>query len=92
MNAAQDSANAAKRALPKRILVADDSRDSAETMSMLLQMSGHEVHVAHSGAEAFEIAKSVRPDIGIFDIGMPDMNGTTWRRVSAVRPGAAGSN
>lgn len=31
--------------------------------------------MAHNGAEAFEIAKPVRPNIGIFDIGMPDMNG-----------------
>ena len=60
---------------PRRILVADDNRDSADTMGMLLQLSGHEVHVAHSGAEALETAKRVRPDVGIFDIGMPDLNG-----------------
>ena len=33
------------------------------------------MHVAHSGAEALEIANRVRPEIGILDIGMPDMNG-----------------
>ena len=44
-------------------------------MSMLLRLSGHEVHVAHTGAEAMEIANRVRPDIGILDIGMPDMTG-----------------
>lgn len=70
-----ESAPTTGTAVPKRILVADDNRDNAETMSMLLQMSGHVVHVAHNGVEAFELAKSVRPDIGIFDIGMPDMNG-----------------
>ena len=42
---------------------------------MLLKLSDHEVHVAHSGGEAFEAAKELRPDIGIFDIGMPDLNG-----------------
>jgi len=31
--------------------------------------------VTHSGSEAFAAAKEVRPDIGIFDIGMPDLNG-----------------
>jgi two-component system, chemotaxis family, CheB/CheR fusion protein len=60
---------------PRRILVADDNRDSAESVSMLLKLSGHEVHLAHTGAEALEIAKRVRPDIGIFDIGMPDLTG-----------------
>jgi CheY-like chemotaxis protein len=67
-----DTANASH---PKRILVADDNRDAADTMGMLLSLSGHEVHVARNGAEALEIAKRVRPDIGIFDIGMPDISG-----------------
>ena len=44
-------------------------------MCLLLQMSGHEAHVARNGQEALEFAKRVRPDIGIFDIGMPDLNG-----------------
>jgi CheY-like chemotaxis protein len=59
----------------RRILVADDNRDSADTMGMLLQLSGHEVHLAHSGRDALETAKRVRPDVGIFDIGMPDLSG-----------------
>ena len=58
-----------------RILVADDNRDSAESLSMLLQISGHQVHSHMRVSEAFEIAKKMRPDIGIFDIGMPDLNG-----------------
>jgi two-component system, chemotaxis family, CheB/CheR fusion protein len=62
-------------AIRRRILVADDNRDSADTVRMILRLSGHEVHVAHSGTEAFEVAKRVRPDIGILDIGMPDMSG-----------------
>jgi two-component system CheB/CheR fusion protein len=60
---------------PRRILVADDNVDSAESMSMLLKLSGHEVHLAHTGADALRAAREIRPDIGIFDIGMPDLNG-----------------
>jgi CheY-like chemotaxis protein len=60
---------------PRRILIADDNRDSAETMCMLLNISGHEVHLAHTGAEALATAKRVRPDIAILDIGMPDLTG-----------------
>jgi two-component system, chemotaxis family, CheB/CheR fusion protein len=59
----------------KRILIADDNRDGTETMSMLLMHSGHQVHVAHSGAQALEIAKRVRPQIVVLDIGMPDIDG-----------------
>jgi CheY-like chemotaxis protein len=62
-------------AVSKCILVADDNRDGAETMGMLLQMSGHVVHLAHSGTEAYEVAKRVRPDIAVLDIGMPDITG-----------------
>ena len=59
----------------KKVLLADDNRDAAESLSMLLKLSDHEVHVAHSGGEAFEAAKQLRPDVCIFDIGMPDLDG-----------------
>ena len=59
----------------RMILIADDNRDAAESLSMLLALSDHEVHVAHSGGEAFEMAKKLRPDVCILDIGMPDLNG-----------------
>jgi len=72
---AEQSPDDANSTLPRRILIADDNRDSAETMSLLLKLSGHEVHLAHSGAEALVIANRVRPDIGILDIGMPDLTG-----------------
>jgi CheY-like chemotaxis protein len=62
-------------AVPKRILVADDNRDAAETMGMLLKLSGHEVYLAHSGREALELAEREQPDIAVLDIGMPDLNG-----------------
>jgi CheY-like chemotaxis protein len=59
----------------RRILIADDNEDGAETMKLLLASSGHEVHVAHSGAEALAIAQRVHPDVALLDIGMPDMSG-----------------
>jgi two-component system, chemotaxis family, CheB/CheR fusion protein len=67
--------NEPKPAISKCILVADDNRDGAETMSMLLKLSGHKVHLAHSGTEAYEVAKRIRPDIAVLDIGMPDITG-----------------
>ena len=42
---------------------------------MLLKLAGHKVHLARNGAEALAIAKRVRPDIGILDIGMPELSG-----------------
>jgi CheY-like chemotaxis protein len=69
--------NVINHSKPRRVLVADDNRDSATTLGMLLRHSGHEVHLAHSGAEALEIAKRIRPEIGVLDIGMPDLSGYT---------------
>jgi hypothetical protein len=58
------SNNVISHSKPRRILVADDNQDSATTLGMLLRQSGHEVHLAHSGAEALEVAKRIRPEIG----------------------------
>ena len=58
-----------------RILVVDDNQDSAISMTLLLELHGHEVHVAHAGLTALKIANEKRPDVILLDIGMPGMNG-----------------
>jgi CheY-like chemotaxis protein len=58
-----------------RILIADDNRDAADTMGMLLELGGHEVIIAHSGNQALQLGREHRPDVVILDIGMPDLNG-----------------
>jgi PAS domain S-box-containing protein len=59
----------------RRILVADDNRDSATTLSIMLEVLGNEVRVAHDGEEAVKLAEEFRPDAILLDIGMPRMNG-----------------
>jgi signal transduction histidine kinase/ActR/RegA family two-component response regulator len=58
-----------------RILVVDDSEDSARSLGALLDMLGHEVIVAHGGADALEIVTARAPDVAVLDIGMPEMDG-----------------
>lgn len=58
-----------------RVLVVDDNEDSVDSLAMLLEMMGHEVRTANDGAKALGIADEFRPDVGIFDIGLPKMNG-----------------
>ena len=58
-----------------RVLVVDDNRDSAESLAMMLQLSGYEVHKAHDGLEAIEVAARLRPDVILLDIGLPSLNG-----------------
>jgi|GEM_PF-1659384 PAS domain S-box-containing protein len=58
-----------------RILVADDNRDAAESLALVLRFSGYEVSIAFGGAEALEIGKRDRPVAAIIDIGMPGLSG-----------------
>jgi PAS domain S-box-containing protein len=58
-----------------RILVADDNRDAAESLALVLRFSGYEVSIAFGGIEALEIAQRDRPRAAIIDIGMPGMSG-----------------
>jgi signal transduction histidine kinase len=58
-----------------RILVVDDNQDSAISMTLLLELQGHEVHVAHAGPAALRVASDKKPDVILLDIGMPGMNG-----------------
>ena len=60
------------RAAPaRRILVADDNRDAAESLAALLELEGHEVTLAYDGADALLAYERVRPQVCLLDIGMP---------------------
>jgi CheY-like chemotaxis protein len=65
----------ARKAVGRRILVADDSQDAAGSLGMLLKMMGNEVRTAHDGLEAVEAAAEFRPEVILLDIGMPKLNG-----------------
>jgi PAS domain S-box-containing protein len=58
-----------------RILVVDDNKDSADSLSMLLKLRGHTVSTVHDGPEAIEEAERFRPELVLLDIGLPRMNG-----------------
>lgn len=59
----------------RRILVVDDNIDSAESMAMMLELSGHDVATAHDGVEAVELAKRFQPHVAFLDLGMPKLDG-----------------
>jgi CheY-like chemotaxis protein len=63
-------------------LVADDNKDAATTLALLLGLMGHETRTANDGIEAIEVAEKFRPDVVLLDIGMPRLNGyDTARRL-----------
>ena len=60
---------------PLRILVVEDNVDSADTLSLLLRLYGHDVQLARSGPTALEMAATSPPDVVLLDIGLPGMDG-----------------
>lgn len=58
-----------------RILVVDDSVDTAESLAVVLRFDGHEVRSAHGGRAALDAVAEFRPHIAVLDIGMPEVNG-----------------
>lgn len=60
---------------PVRVYIVDDDRDTTECMRLLLQIWGHDVHVANDGALAIEQAPRINPDLMLVDLAMPRVDG-----------------
>ncbi len=73
---AEEPAPAPPAAVHKvRVLVVDDNRDAADTLSALLDLLGHNAQVANDGRAALDAMQDFRPQVVFLDIGMPGMNG-----------------
>lgn len=70
----------------QRVLVADDNKDAADMLARVLKALGHQVRVAYDGQQAIELAESYRPEVCLFDIGMPKMNGYEVARAVRREP------
>ena len=70
----------------RRVLIADDNRDAADSLAMLLEFGGHEVRVAHDGRAALALAGAFRPEVALLDIGMPEVDGHEVARRLRAEP------
>jgi CheY-like chemotaxis protein len=59
----------------RRVLVVEDSRDSAASLRMLLEVVGYQVRVAYTGGAGLAEAQAWRPEAIVCDIGLPEMDG-----------------
>jgi CheY-like chemotaxis protein len=59
----------------KKVLVVDDEIHIVHVVAIKLRNNGYEVVTADNGAEAFEVARSEKPDIIVTDYQMPVMTG-----------------
>ena len=82
----EPASNELKAAPPRRILVVDDNEDSAESLTILLNLAGHKTHTAYDGLEALEAAETFRPDMILLDIGLPKLNGFEVARKIREQP------
>lgn len=69
------------REVTEKILVVDDSSDTREMMTKLLELESFDVITAEDGRIGFDTAKAERPDIIITDINMPNLNGIEMIRL-----------
>ncbi|MBF0485363.1 MAG: response regulator [Candidatus Omnitrophica bacterium] len=59
----------------KTVLVVEDMKDYSDCLELILSQKGYKVVTAANGAEGLEKAKSVKPDLILMDIFMPDQDG-----------------
>jgi CheY-like chemotaxis protein len=72
----------------RKVLVADDNTDAADSLAILLELMGNEVRTAADGEAAVAAAEAFRPDVAVLDIGMPRLDGNeVARRIRAAEWG-----
>jgi DNA-binding response OmpR family regulator len=57
------------------VLLVEDEASISEPFAQALARSGFRPTVAHSGAEALELTRSLEPDVVLLDLALPDMDG-----------------
>lgn len=70
-----------------KVLVADDNRDAADSLVVLLEWLGYEAVACYDGEQAVKLAESLKPDLVILDINMPVMDGYEAARTLRKREG-----
>lgn len=60
---------------PRRVLVVDDNPEAADTLASALRYLGYEVRVKYDGLDGLEEAETYLPDVAIWDVMMPRLDG-----------------
>lgn len=83
--APDSGASAQSSSASTRVLVVDDNQDSADSLTMLLELDGYVARAAYSATDAIEQVSAFTPDVVLLDIGLPIMNGyEVARQINAM--------
>ena len=85
----QDGQRAAMNGDSRRVLIADDNKDAADSLATLLALVGHEMRVAYDGVAAVTAAREFHPEMALLDIDMPGLDGYAVAEALRAEPWAA---
>jgi len=71
--------------MSKKVLVVDDEPSITELVGLILSEKGYEVSTANDGRQGLKQFESMKPDLVITDIVMPDMEGIEFIKVLAKK-------
>ncbi|HYV39278.1 MAG TPA: response regulator [Gemmataceae bacterium] len=60
---------------PSTVLVVEDNRDVAKSLTSMLRLWGYEVHVAYDGLQALSVAHQNHPQVVLLDLDLPGLDG-----------------
>ncbi|HEY1536460.1 MAG TPA: response regulator [Polyangiaceae bacterium] len=70
----------------QRVLVVDDSADTAELLRIVVERAGYVPRIASSARDALAAAPEFRPHVALIDIGLPDMDGYKLTKLLRAQP------
>jgi PAS domain S-box-containing protein len=82
----QAATPAIEATVQRRVLIADDNHDAADSLAAVLQLHGHEVSIVHNGADALASFRTLNPEVVLLDIGMPALDGYEVARQVRQQP------
>jgi PAS domain S-box-containing protein len=74
----------------RAVLVVEDNLDAGQSLADILRLKGHRVRVARDGRTGLALARELRPDVVLCDIGLPDLDGYEVARALRADPASAG--
>src|SRR6201999_4356234 len=74
------------------VLLVDDCEDALKALSAVLELEGHSVSTANSGAAAIRELEALTPDVAIVDIVLADMDGFDVARAIRCRESCRGTS